>query len=162
MILKLISIFLLFIMVSCGIFKYEKPKEIFYCKINGEVFRPEGEKYIGAKSPMTVRYNPDKKVLTIDCINKSKYLGLSILIDTLYIFPKKIIFIKGDFFLSGIYNPINDTRNSKNFYSEEGEFIITSRNEKGINGTFNFICIDPDTKKEYKITDGEFNDLVTQ
>jgi hypothetical protein len=148
------------VLLSCD--KNEpKKNETFYCKVNREAFRPDKDNSpvggIGS-SPLSIQYNNQTKTLTIYSRNNPRFVGL------------KIVFVNsvevGSYTLSsdvnkniGIFTPDRTLQNPDDIYSNTGIFTIAKIDGFNISGAFEFNCTSSKTGKEFKITEGQFNNV---
>ena len=143
-------------LVSCSIFSPKPESEPFYCKVNGKAWRP------AKREPLSFIYN-----LKGDWYKKNgRFNILAVHYPALVGFSIKISEIK-----IGQYQLENDILKSRGFYSPSSEpnrvtlnstkgiLTITKCDETKVSGTFEFNVYDDLTKKEIKITKGQFNDL---
>lgn len=159
----LISLFLATALTSCTWFDSLKPKETFYCKVNGEKFRPEKDNSpIGGigSDPLRVQFNKDNGTLFISVRDSPKEISLIIL-------TAQTTLKVSDYLLSddiskskAYFTPDNSAdKVPEDIISNSGTFKITKIDGYNLSGTFEFTCKSAKTGKEYKITDGQFNDI---
>ncbi|MFT4805633.1 MAG: hypothetical protein ACI9YE_002855 [Psychroserpens sp.] len=158
----ILSLILSLSLSSCEWIKSLGPEEPFFCKINGEKFRPQkDDSPIGGwgSKPLNVEWKKEDSLLAIGVRNNPYFVGFNIK------FSSKVI-EKGDYQLTsnltksiGFFTPDRNSGNVKYNVSSTGVFRITKVENLKIWGTFEFVCQDSISKKEYKITEGEFNNL---
>ncbi|UBM58096.1 hypothetical protein LAG90_14920 [Marinilongibacter aquaticus] len=146
---------------SCDWIKSLGPEETFFCKINGQKFRPDKDDRSfgsGGSGPLSVSYDVKRKLLTIYCSNNPQFVGLAVYF--------KNTISKGTYVLDsntetdlGIYSPKWNITNADFTYSESGVVVIDDVNDYHISGTFEFNTKSLQTGKEYRVTEGEFNKL---
>jgi len=158
----LFSLILATTLTGCTWFENLKPKEIFYCKVNGEEFRPDKDTSpvggIGS-DPLKVQFIKDDSLLVIDVRNNPKFIGFNIKMANGFI-------KKGDFALrntlkesNGFFTSDRNATQVEYYNSTNGTFTITKIDGYNLSGTFEFSCKNAKTGKEYKITEGEFNNI---
>lgn len=158
--LILILFFLSISLSGCSFIESILPKEKFYCKINGERFRPEkDDSPVGGigTNPLTVTWNKQSKNLSIYVRGNGKLIGLKLLMPNSDIEVGKYILTNDKLLNVGMFSPNNNTPYPTDLFSTTGEANITKVAGYNLSGTFFFTC--KDSNKEYKITKGEFNDI---
>jgi hypothetical protein len=160
----ILSVLILCSLTGCKWIKSLGPEESFFCKINGEKFRPQkDDSPIGGwgSKPLNVEWKKEDSLLAIGVRNNPNFIGLNIK------FNSKVI-EKGEYQLTndlkksiGFFTPDRNSGNVQYNVSQSGVFKITKVEDLKIWGTFEFVCRDSVTKKEYQITEGEFNNLST-
>lgn len=150
---------------SCSWFDSLKPKETFYCKVNGDKFRPDKDTSpIGGigSNPLRVSFDKEKGWLYIDVRNTPKLISIALKLDyNEYPMIKDYQLSKNTSNSNAIYYPDYAALPTirEQLFSDSGVFRITKIDGYNLSGTFEFTCKSAKTGIEYKITDGEFNDI---
>ncbi|RYU93218.1 DUF6252 family protein [Emticicia agri] len=155
--------FLAFTLTGCSFIKSLKPKETFFCKVNGEKFKPDKDTSpVGSigSDPLSVQFDRTNGWFSI--VVRKVPNAISLIIKVI---PNEPLELKE-------YKLSDNTQQSKAYYnlnyaeqysealiSNSGIFRITKIDGYNLSGTFEFICKSAKTGKEYKITNGEFNDI---
>ena len=148
---------------SCTWFSSLKPKETFYCKVDGKAFRPDKDKSpIGGigSDPLKVSFDKEKGFFSIIVRNSPNSISIY-----LKLIPKEDLNIQK----VDLTSDINGTKafytidyaeaNKEQLISQSGKFSFTKIDGYNLSGTFEFTCKSAKTGIEYKITDGQFNDI---
>ena len=150
-------------LTGCTWFENLKPKETFYCKVNGEKFRPEKDNSpIGGigSDPLRVQFNKDTGVLFISVRDSPREISFIILTGQTTLKPSEHILTNEIPKTKAYFTPDNSAdKVPEDIISNSGKFIINKIDGYNISGTFEFTCKSAKTGKEYKITEGEFNDI---
>jgi hypothetical protein len=149
---------------SCKWIKSLGPEEPFFCKINGEKFSPEKDDRPiggGGAKPLRASFNKDTGVLFIAVRNSPREMSLLLKFDTKIIQKQSFTLESANESSKAYYLTDNSFSSSQihDLISTKGTANITKIDGFNIWGTFEFVCQDSITKKEYKITEGEFNKL---
>ncbi|UBM58097.1 hypothetical protein LAG90_14925 [Marinilongibacter aquaticus] len=147
---------------SCDWIKSLGPEETFFCKINGQKFRPDKDNSpIGGwgSKPLEAKWIMDDSLLTIGVRNNPLFIGFNIKLNSKTL-------KEGEFILSNELKHsigfLTTNRNASNviyYVSTSGKFVLSEIDGYNISGTFEFVCKDSTNNKEYRITEGEFNKL---
>lgn len=163
---NIISTLLLAILLSsCSWFGSLKPKETFYCKINGIAFRPEKDNSpIGGigTDPLKVTWDKTYNWLYIQARETPQLLSISIKLspnefvsEKEYLFENDLKKTSANYYLDYTLDPTK----RELLISNSGKIIITKIDGYNLSGTFEFTCKSAKTGIEYKITNGEFNNI---
>ena len=159
----LFSLFLATALTSCTWFESLKPKETFYCKVNGEKFRPDKDNSpIGGigSDPLRVQFDKENGWLSILVRKLPNSMTLIIKVAPNETLKLDDFLFTNDVKLSKAYYNLNYAeQNAVALISQSGTFKITKIDGYNLSGTFEFTCKSAKTGKEYKITDGQFNDI---
>jgi hypothetical protein len=160
-----LSLILSLSLSSCEWIKSLGPEEKFFCKINGEKFRPDKDNSpIGGwgSNPIRIEFDKENGWLAIFVRNIPNSISIITQIPKEDGLLEKEYLLSNDLTKSKAYYNLNFAEeNFKELISESGKFTITKIEGYNIWGTFEFVCRDSITKKDYKITEGEFNNLKT-
>lgn len=162
--MKATLIFLLTtILMGCSLLESIKPKETFYCKVNGDKFRPDKDSSpvggIGA-DPLKVSFDKEKGYFSIIVRNSPNSISIYLNLPKNEVLTAREINLTSDVNGSKAYFTKDYAELSKEqIISESGKFSFTKVDGYNISGTFEFTCKSAKTGKEYKITEGEFNDI---
>lgn len=159
----LFSLILATALTGCTWIENLKPKETFYCKVNGEKFRPERDTSpvggIGS-DPLRVQFDKDTGVLFISVRNSPKEISFIVLTNQTTLKVSEYALTNDISKSKAYFTPDNSSdKIPEDIISSEGKFSITKIDGYNLSGTFNFSCKSVKTGKEYKITEGEFNDI---
>ncbi|UBM58098.1 hypothetical protein LAG90_14930 [Marinilongibacter aquaticus] len=147
---------------SCDWIKSLGPEETFFCKINGQKFRPDKDNSpIGGwgSKPLRVEYNKGTKILFISVRNSPKVISLVILLEDNVLSLNEFSLSNDSLSSKGYFTPDNGRIPLIKTISSRGRLEITKIEGYNISGTFEFVCKDSTNNKEYHITEGEFNKL---
>lgn len=161
----LLILFVLTISLSgCSFFESLLPKEKFFCRIDGEKFRPRKDNApvggIGA-DPIR-RYGSIKDTLfTIYVDGENQFIGLTIKAHSLNkIDVGKYLLTNNGKGSHAIFTPDIGAIKPEIIYSNSGVINVTKAEGLKISGTFEFTTQTNNRAfKEYKITKGRFNGL---
>ncbi|UBM58102.1 hypothetical protein LAG90_14950 [Marinilongibacter aquaticus] len=146
---------------SCDWIKSLGPEETFFCKINGQKFRPEKDVGWGGSGSLEASWNKDDETLFIYSRNSPQVITLILFFDSKKPSKKEFNLFPDSLSSKGYY--LHDGRYSipfpENMISQSGKAAITKVDGYYISGTFEFVCKDSTNNKEYRITEGEFNKL---
>jgi len=149
------------LLTSCQLFSPRPESEPFYCKINGKGWRPEKKTLpTVSANPLIAEWNK-KGRFNILAYNNEETIGLSIKLEPnvqlkigQYVFDKISSGTSADYYYNSYERP------SERLISNSGKMEITKIENGKVSGTFEFTCYSDIKKKTYKITKGQFNDLI--
>jgi hypothetical protein len=161
----LLSFLLATCLSGCGFIESLKPKEDFYCRVNGDKFRPdEDNSPIGGigTSPLRVSLDRNYNWLYIEARKSPQSVTILIKLN------QDNLIKENEYSLEN-----NTTKTFATYYTDytalpsvrerlistKGILRITKVDGYNLSGTFEFTCKSAKTGKEYKITKGEFNNL---
>ncbi|UBM58103.1 hypothetical protein LAG90_14955 [Marinilongibacter aquaticus] len=145
---------------SCDWIKSLGPEETFFCKINGQKFRPEKDVGWDRSGSLEASWNKTTGVLFITVRNSPKEMSLLLVYNSKNLKEQSFTLEPNTPASKAYYTPNNGY--SKPVYdiiSKSGRATITKVDGYYISGTFEFVCKDSTNNKEYRITEGEFNKL---
>ncbi|UBM58101.1 hypothetical protein LAG90_14945 [Marinilongibacter aquaticus] len=148
---------------SCDWIKSLGPEEPFFCKINGQKFRPDKDTRSfgwGGGAPINISWNKDTGYLFISVTNSPRVVSLILSLDTKIVEKMDLTFNGNTNSSKGIFTPEKIySKPTIDLISTSGKASITKVDGYHIWGTFEFTCKDSTNNKEYRITEGEFNKL---
>jgi hypothetical protein len=148
-------------LISCD--KNEpKRNETFYCKLNGEAFRPDKDNSpIGGigSSPLRVQFNKDNGTLFISVRNSPREISLLLLNTGRALKTGSFELLNDSLSSKGSFTPSNNTSPVEDILSNSGQLNISKIDGFNISGTFEFTCKSNKTGKEYRVTEGQFNSI---
>ena len=150
---------------SCEWIKNLGPEEPFFCKINGEKFRPEKDDRPiggGGRPPLYSTIDKDSHWLYIQARNAEKLITISIKLNS----NNEVM--EGDYTLTS-----SNLESNASYYvdytaappifeelkSQGGKLVIEKIEGFNLFGHFQFNCKSSITGKTYTISEGEFNNL---
>jgi hypothetical protein len=161
----LLSFLLATCLTGCGFIESLKPKETFFCRVNGEKFRPEkDDSPIGGIGSDPLRVTLDRKYnwLYIQARKSLQYISIVIKLDqdsaikvNEYTLVNEITKTHASYFVDYTAHPSV----LEELISINGVVRVTKIDGYNLSGTFEFTCKSAKNGKEYKITKGEFNDI---
>ncbi|RYU93095.1 DUF6252 family protein [Emticicia agri] len=164
--MKLLLIFfaLTISLSGCSFFDSLLPRGKFFCKIDGENFKPRKDDApvggIGA-SPIRRYLNLKDTLFTIYVDGENQSIGLTLKARSLdKINVGKYLLKNNNKNSHAIFNPDRRAHKQEIIYSKNGYINVTKSEGFKISGTFEFTTeINNRAWKEYKITKGQFNEL---
>ncbi|UBM58100.1 hypothetical protein LAG90_14940 [Marinilongibacter aquaticus] len=148
---------------SCDWIKSLGPEETFFCKINGQKFRPDKDNSpIGGwgSKPLSAVWNTDSGRLFIYARNSPKVITLTLIFDNPILHVRNFELGLDTGISRGQFTPENQyDKPVRSNISLSGKASIKKMENYKISGTFEFVCKDSTNNKEYCITEGEFNKL---
>ncbi|RYU96564.1 hypothetical protein [Emticicia agri] len=159
----ILTCFLCFLLTGSSFLDSLLPKEEFFCRVNGEKFRPEkDDSPVGGigSTPLRVEWYKDKKTLFISVRDSPREIGFIILFPNEQIEVQSFL-LKPDINASKAYFTPSNSHSApvENIISQEGTFTVSKIDGYNLSGTFEFTCKSAKNGKEYTITKGEFNDI---
>ena len=157
---KLTFAFFILCFSSCQLFEPKPESEKFYCKVNGKAWRPEKSSY-SLSSPLSAELKTNG-LFIISAFNEVESFSIGIKLKA-----NEPLLIQ-EYELQN--NPTNGS--SATYYydfslptrdrllSKSGKVNITKNENRIISGTFEFTTYSDIKKKNFKITKGQFNDLI--
>lgn len=148
-------------LISCD--KNEpKKNETFYCKVNGEAFRPRKDNSpIGGigSNPVRVTYSKNDSTLTILVDGETEFIGLRLKLNSKLIEKGNYNLGIDNLLSRGTYSPNRKDTQIDYLYSNSGIISLNTIDNFNLKGTFEFTCKSNKTGKEYKVTEGQFNNI---
>lgn len=159
----LLTLLLTTILSSCSWFSSLKPKETFYCKVNGKAFRPSKDNSpIGGigSDPLKVTFDKDKGTFSIIVRDSPDLMAFFLTLSPNESLKVQEINLTSNVNASKSYYTLDYAEaNKEQMISQNGKFSFTKIDGYNLSGTFEFTCKSAKTGIEYKITDGQFNDI---
>jgi hypothetical protein len=143
---------------SCQLFEPKPESEKFYCKVNGKTWRPEKSSY-SLSSPISAEWDRKGK-FKILAYNYPQYVWLTLKVDSNGPQVNEYKLSKDITLSTGYHSYDYSVKNSEVLLSKDGYVRITKVENNKISGTFEFTSYSDIKKKDYKITKGQFNDLI--
>jgi hypothetical protein len=156
---KLTFALIIFSLSSCQLFEPKPESEKFYCKVNGKAWRPEKASYSLA-SPLSAEWDKKNERFKILAYNYPQYVWLSLKIDSNGLKIGEYNLSKDVNLSIGYHAYDYSVKNNEVLISKDGNVKITKIENNKVSGTFEFTTYSDTKKKDYKITKGQFNDLI--
>jgi len=155
-------IYAILLLSSCQLFSPRPETEAFYCKINGKGWRPEKKTLpTVSANPLSAEWNKKANGFNILASNGKEYIWLLLKVESQGIELKEYTLFPELGKSVGYFNSNNQSQFIlENIISKSGKVVITKISNNEISGTFEFNTYDNIKKKTYKITKGQFNDLI--
>jgi hypothetical protein len=156
---KLTFALIVFFLSSCQLFEPKPESEKFYCKVNGKAWRPEKASY-SLRTPLTAEWFKNGNFgIAARNENETIVIGIKLGINNpleikQYELQSQTSGSTGDYY----YDTSNPPR--EKLTSKSGSVWITKFDNSSVSGTFEFTTHSDIKNKDYKITKGQFNNLL--